>query len=73
MRVVWDAVKRMKANLEEKAAALTPFFRERYNSLLALHCFTLDELRSKRTLPLLRSVKQEGVTLSGKPLRELLP
>lgn len=66
------ADERMKADLEEKAASLTPFFRERYNSLLALHCFTLDELQSKKTLPLLRSVDQEGVTLSGKPLRELL-
>jgi predicted nucleotidyltransferase len=63
---------RMKADLEEKSVSLAPFFRERYNSLLSLHCFTLDELRSKKTLPLLRSVKEEGVTLSGKPLRELL-
>ena len=63
---------RMKADLEEKSASLAPFFRERYNFLLSLHCFTLDELRSKKTLPLLRSVKEEGVTLSGKPLRELL-
>src|SRR3990170_5341533 len=62
----------MKADLEEKSASLAPFFRERYNFLLSLHCFTLDELRSKKTLPLLRSVKEEGVTLSGKPLRELL-
>lgn len=64
---------RLKSDLEEKSAALAPFYRERYNSLLSLHCFTLDELRSKKTLPLLRSVKEEGVTLSGKPLRELLP
>ena len=63
---------RMRLDLEEKSASLAPFFRERYNSLLSLHCFTLDELRSKKTLPLLRSVKEEGVTLSGKPLRELL-
>jgi len=64
---------RLKSDLEEKAATLAPFFRERYNSLLSLHCFTLDELRRKKTLPLLRSVKEEGVTLAGKPLRELLP
>jgi len=64
---------RLKSDLEEKSAALAPFYRERYNSLLSLHCFTLDELRSKKTLPLLRTVKEEGVTLSGKPLRELLP
>jgi len=63
---------RKKADLEEKSASLAPFFRERYNSLLSLHCFTLDELRTKKALPLLRSVKEEGVTLSGKPLRELL-
>lgn len=63
---------RIKADLEEKSASLAPFFRERYNSLLSLHCFTLDELRTKKTLPLLRSAKEEGVTLSGKPLRELL-
>jgi predicted nucleotidyltransferase len=61
-----------KADLEEKAASLAPFFRERYNSLLSLHCLTLAELRSKKTLPLLKSAKEEGVTLSGKPLRELL-
>jgi predicted nucleotidyltransferase len=63
---------RMKTELEEKAASLTPFFRERYNSLLSLQAFTLDDLRSKKTLPLLKSVLQEGVTLSGKPLRALL-
>lgn len=63
---------RAKADLEEKAEALAPFFRERYNSLLSLHGFTLDELRNKKAMPLLKSVKEEGVTLSGKPLRELL-
>ncbi len=64
---------RLKSDLEEKSAALAPFFRERYNFLLSLHCFTINELRSKKTLPLLRAIKEEGVTLSGKPLRELLP
>jgi len=63
---------RVKSELEEKSASLAPFFRERYNALLSLHCLTLDELRGKKTLPLLRSVKEEGVTLSGKPVRELL-
>ena len=63
---------RMKSDLEEKSASLAPFFRGRYNSLLSLNCFTLDDLRDKKTLPLIRSVKEEGVTLSGKPLRELL-
>lgn len=62
----------MKADLEELSASLVPFFRERYNSLLSLHCFTLKELRSKKKLPLFRSVKEEGMTLSGKPLSELL-
>ncbi len=61
-----------KTKLEEKAESLSAFFRERYNSLLSLHCFTLDELRNKKTLPLLRSVIDEGVTLSGKPIRELI-
>jgi predicted nucleotidyltransferase len=63
---------RMKADLEEKSASLAPFFRERYNALLSLHCFTLAELKSKRNLPVIRSVKEEGMTLSGKPLRELV-
>src|SRR3990172_12963197 len=63
---------RKKADLEEKSASLAPFFRERYNSLLSLHCFTLYDPQTKKALPLLRSVKEEGGTLSGKPLRELL-
>ncbi len=63
---------RMKRDLEEKAVSLTPVFRERYNSLFSLHCFTLDELHNKKTIPLLRSAKEEGVALSGKPLSELL-
>lgn len=63
---------RKKKELEEKAAAGIPFFRERYNAVLSLHCYTLIELRSKKNLPLLKSAVQEGVALSGKPLRELL-
>jgi predicted nucleotidyltransferase len=63
---------RLKSDIEEKSTSLAPFFRERYNTLLSLHCFTLDELRSKKNLPLLKSVIQDGVALSGKPLRELL-
>lgn len=61
-----------KKELEEKAAASISFFRERYNAVLSLHCYTLIELRSKKNLPLLKSVMQEGVALSGKPLRELM-
>jgi predicted nucleotidyltransferase len=60
----------MKAQLEEKAESLTSY-RQRYNALLSLHCFTLSELKDKKALPLLRSILKEGVTISGKPLREL--
>lgn len=63
---------RMKYSLEEKAASLAPFFRERYNLLLSLQAFTLDELERKKTMPLLKSVIREGVTLSGKPLRAMV-
>lgn len=63
---------RIKQRLEEKAASLDPFFRDRYNALLSLHCFTLDELRNNMALPLIKSVMREGVTLSGKSIRELL-
>lgn len=61
-----------KKELEDKAAASIPFFRERYNAVLSLHCYTLIEMRSKKNLPLLKSAIQEGVALSGKPLHELL-
>ena len=63
---------RRKKELEDKAEASIPYFRERYNAVLSLHCYTLIELRSKKNLPLLKSVIQEGVGLSGKPLRELM-
>jgi predicted nucleotidyltransferase len=63
---------RRKKELENIAAASIPFFRERYNAVLSLHCYTLIELRSKKNLPLLKSVIQEGMALSGKPLRELV-
>jgi len=63
---------RRKKELEDKAAASISFFRERYNAILSLHCYTLLELKSKKNLPLLKSVMQEGVELSGKPLRELM-
>ncbi len=61
-----------KKELEDKAAASISSYRERYNAILSLHCYTLLELRSKKNLPLLKSVIQEGVVLSGKPLRELM-
>jgi len=61
-----------KKELEDKAAASTSFFRERYHAVLSLHCYTLIELSSKKNLPLLKSVIQEGAALSGKPLRELM-
>jgi len=70
LAVVRDA--RMKAILEEKVASLVPFFHERFNALLSLHCFTLREIRGKKTLPLIQSVMKEGVTLSGKPISGLL-
>jgi predicted nucleotidyltransferase len=63
---------RRRQELENKAAAGITFFRERYNAILSLHCYTLVELRSKKNLPLLGSVLQEGVLLSGIPLRELM-
>jgi predicted nucleotidyltransferase len=63
---------RRKKELEDKAAAGTPFFRERYNAVLSLHCYTLIELESKKNLPLLKSVIQEGAALFGTPLRELI-
>jgi predicted nucleotidyltransferase len=63
---------RRKKELEDKAVNSFSFFRERYNAVLSLHCYTLVELRSKKNLPLLKTVIQEGVVLSGKPLRELI-
>lgn len=63
---------RKKKELEDKAAAGILFFRERYNAVLSLHCYTTAELRSRKSLPLLKSVIQEGVALSGRSLRELM-
>ncbi len=70
MAVVRDD--RTKARLEEKAVSFVPFFQERFNALLSLHCFTLEEIRKKAGLQLLKSVQHEGVTISGKPINELL-
>ena len=61
-----------KERLEEEAASFVPFFQERFSALLSLHCFTLEEIRKKAVLPLLDSVRNEGVTLAGKPIYELL-
>jgi len=63
---------RRKQELEDKAVNSISFFRERYNAVLSLHCYMLVELRSKKNLPLLKTVIQEGVVLFGKPLRELI-
>jgi predicted nucleotidyltransferase len=62
----------VKTQLEEKAASLTPLFQHRYNALLSLHCYTLPELKDRKALSLLGSAMKEGVTISGKPLTELL-
>lgn len=62
-----------KKELEERAETLIPFFRERYHALLSLHCMTHAELRGKAGLALLRSVRSEGVHVSGTPIGDLLP
>lgn len=62
---------RAKRSLEANAETQAPFFHERYQAPLSLHCLTVDELRKKRTLPLIKSVLRDGVRLSGKPLQEL--
>lgn len=61
-----------KRSLEVNTETQAPFFRERYQALLSLHCMTVDDLRKKRTLPLIKSVLRNGVRLSGRPLQELL-
>lgn len=62
----------IKLRLERKAVSLTPYFRQRYNALLSLHCFTQSELKDKKALPFIKAVLKEGAAISGKPLRELL-
>lgn len=62
----------VKLQLEQKAISFAPYFRQRYNALLSLHCFTRSELKDKKDLPLIKAVLKEGVAISGKPLRELL-
>lgn len=61
-----------KAAMEGKAESAVPYFNERFNALLSLHCFTLDEFRARKNLSMIKSVAREGIVLSGKPLRELL-
>jgi len=60
-----------KSEVEEKAASKVSYFKNRFNSLLSLHCFTLDEIKNKKFLPMIKSVTREGIVLSGKPLGEL--
>ncbi|MBI2412241.1 MAG: nucleotidyltransferase domain-containing protein [Deltaproteobacteria bacterium] len=60
--------KNEKTEVEENAASKAPYFNERYGGLLSLQCFTLDEIKRRKALPLFKSIKKEGVLLSGKPL-----
>lgn len=61
-----------KAEIEGKAESAVPYFNERFNGLLSLHCFTLDEFRARRNLSMIKSVIREGIVLSGKASGELL-
>lgn len=61
-----------KSEIEGKAESAVPYFNERFNGLLSLHCFTLDEFRARKNLSMIKSVIREGVVLSGKPSGELL-
>lgn len=61
-----------KAGIEGKAESAVPYFNERFNGLLSLHCFTLDEFRARRNLSMIKSVIREGIVLSGKASGELL-
>lgn len=61
-----------KSEVEERAASKNPYFNERYGGLLSLQCFTLDEIKRKKTLPLIKSVTKEGMLLSGKPIGDML-
>lgn len=70
LAVVKDEKK--KAAVEEKMASAVPYFNKRFSGLLSLHCFTLDEIKGKKSLPLIKSVAKEGVVLSGKTLGDLL-
>lgn len=61
-----------KAVMEGKAESTAPYFNERYNALLSVHCFTVDEFRARKNLTMIKSVIKEGIVLSGKSLGELL-
>ncbi len=63
---------RRKREVEEKASSKVHYFNVRFNGLLSLHCFTFNEIKEKKTLPMLKSAMREGIRLSGKPLGELL-
>ncbi|MBI3753634.1 MAG: nucleotidyltransferase domain-containing protein [Deltaproteobacteria bacterium] len=62
---------RKKAEIEEKAVSKAPWFNKRYNALLSLHCFSLNEMKGKKRSPLIQSITKEGILISGKPIREL--
>lgn len=55
-----------KAILEGKVESAVPYFNERFNALLSLNCFTLDDFRARKNLPMIKSVIREGIILSGK-------
>lgn len=61
-----------KTETEGKAESAVPYFNERFNGLLSLHCFTIDEFRARKNLTMIKSVIREGTVLSGKSLGELL-
>ena len=61
---------REKAAMEEKAAAMASYFSERFDGLLSIHCLTVDEVKRRKDLPLLRTVMKEGMIISGKRLSE---
>ena len=61
-----------KAEMEGKAESAVPYFNERFNGLLSMHCVTLDEFRARRNLSMIKSVIREGIVLFGKLSGELL-
>ncbi len=70
LAIVKDETK--KREVEDKTASKVPHFNTRFKGLLSLHCFTLNEIKGKKTLFMLRSAMREGIRLSGKPLGTLL-
>lgn len=61
-----------KTVMEGKAESAVPYFNGKFNGLLSLHCFTLDEFRARKNLSMIKSVIREGIVLAGKPSGELL-